>query len=97
MRQAYQYPRWFWLGLAAFVVVLALWLVPGPAVPHRGMLGKRGSVQRACMPEGTVTVAGELWRARSLGDVDLRPGEVVVVRDVEGLCLLVERPGADAA
>jgi membrane protein implicated in regulation of membrane protease activity len=60
--------------------------VTGP----EAMLGRRGVVLRACVPEGTVRVGGELWAARSLVELRLSEGAEVIVRDVEGLCLLVE-------
>jgi membrane protein implicated in regulation of membrane protease activity len=62
-----------------------------------GMLGRHAVVQAACAPEGTVRVRSELWRARSLDDTSLQVGEAVVVREVDGLCLLVERVKSGAA
>jgi membrane-bound ClpP family serine protease len=61
-----------------------------------GMLNKEGIVRADCAPEGMVEVGGELWKARSLGGT-LAVGESVVVRDIEGLCLLVERLDSGAA
>lgn len=56
-----------------------------------GMLGKCGVVQTDCAPEGTVRVHGELWRARALDPMPIHVGEAVLIRELEGLCLLVER------
>lgn len=61
------------------------------ATGPEAMIGKRGVVLRACAPEGMVQVGSELWAARSLVELALPEDAQVVVRDVEGLCLLVER------
>jgi membrane-bound serine protease (ClpP class) len=52
------------------------------------VVGKRGFVQRALDPEGTVQVASELWSARSAG-ADIAEGVEVQVEAAEGLCLIV--------
>lgn len=59
-----------------------------------GMIGLTGRVQTALVPEGTVFVRGELWRARSRMNVP--PGESVRVTGVEGLCLDVEAENDEA-
>jgi membrane protein implicated in regulation of membrane protease activity len=55
-----------------------------------GMLGKQAIVRAECAPEGTVRVRNELWRARALDSASLPVGATVIVREVDGLCLLVE-------
>jgi membrane-bound serine protease (ClpP class) len=57
-------------------------------VGAEALVGRRAVVATACMPEGQVRVAGELWRARCDAGADL--GDVVVVREVDGLTLRVE-------
>jgi membrane protein implicated in regulation of membrane protease activity len=54
------------------------------------MLGKQAIVRAECAPEGTVRVRNELWRARALDSASLPVGATVIVREVDGLCLLVE-------
>jgi membrane protein implicated in regulation of membrane protease activity len=55
-----------------------------------GMIGLGGRVARACRPEGTVEVHGEIWNAVSADGKPLRTGETVRVVDLEGLLLVVE-------
>ena len=62
-----------------------------------GMLGRAAVVQAVCAPEGTVRVGSELWRARCLDGAALQVGQAVLVREVDGLCLLVERTKSGAA
>ena len=52
------------------------------------LVGRRAVVAADCMPEGQVRVAGELWRARCEGGASA--GDEVVVREVDGLTLVVE-------
>ncbi len=54
------------------------------------LVGRRAVVSTDCNPEGQVRVAGEIWRARC--DVGALAGDGVVVREVDGLTLVVE-PG----
>lgn len=56
------------------------------------MVGKRGVVVSDLWPEGQVRIGGELWRARCEGGCD--SGTDVVVRDVQGLTLVVEPSGS---
>lgn len=52
------------------------------------LVGRRAIVATACMPEGQVRVAGELWRAHCRAGA--AAGDAVVVREVDGLTLVVE-------
>jgi membrane protein implicated in regulation of membrane protease activity len=52
------------------------------------LVGKSGIASTDLWPEGQVRIAGEIWRARCSGGCDV--GTKVVVREVEGLTLLVE-------
>jgi membrane protein implicated in regulation of membrane protease activity len=58
--------------------------VTGP----EALIGRTARVITTCRPAGQVRVAGELWRARSASGAD--PGDEVVVRDRDGLTLLVD-------
>lgn len=52
------------------------------------LVGKRGVATGDLWPEGQVKVSGELWRARCEGGCSA--GTEVVVREVDGLTLVVE-------
>ncbi|HUH15588.1 MAG TPA: NfeD family protein [Gaiellaceae bacterium] len=52
------------------------------------LVGRRALVAAACMPEGQVRVAGELWRAHCRAGAAV--GDSVVVREIDGLTLVVE-------
>ena len=52
------------------------------------LVGRRAVVAADCMPEGQVRVAGELWHAYC--DTGAGAGDEVVVREVNGLTLVVE-------
>ena len=58
------------------------------AVGAETLVGRRAIVATDCMPEGQVRVAGELWRAHCRGGASV--GDEVVVREVDGLTLVVE-------
>ena len=53
------------------------------------LIGQRGSVVVACLPDGQVRLAGEIWEAHSEDGAE--QGETVVVTGRDGLKLLVER------
>jgi membrane-bound serine protease (ClpP class) len=57
-----------------------------------GMIGELGVVRTPFAPEGKVFVHGELWNAVAPGE--LKVGERVVVKKVNGLMLEVEKEGA---
>jgi len=57
-------------------------------VGAEALVGQRAVVAADCMPQGQVRVAGELWQARCA--VGAGVGDDVVVREVEGLMLVVE-------
>ena len=54
------------------------------------LVGRRAVVSADCMPDGQVRVAGELWRAHC--EAGASEGDEVVVREVDGLTLVVEPP-----
>jgi membrane protein implicated in regulation of membrane protease activity len=63
--------------------------------PPPRLVGVRGRAVEPLAPRGWVRVAGELWRAETRG-APVEAGAEVVVREVHGLTLRVERPEADA-
>jgi membrane protein implicated in regulation of membrane protease activity len=94
-----------WIGLAA----LALWLVkdlafyplvreayrPNHECASRRMIGARGTATERLEPTGYVRVGAELWRARMApGEGAVELGDTVVVREVEGLTLVVAPAGS---
>ena len=52
------------------------------------LVGRKAVVSVECRPQGQVRVAGEIWQARC--DAGAGVGEDVVVREVDGLLLVVE-------
>jgi membrane-bound serine protease (ClpP class) len=54
----------------------------------QGLIGERGVAQTSLSPQGKVFVHGELWDA--VASSNLSPGQLVVVRQVEGLQLQVD-------
>jgi membrane protein implicated in regulation of membrane protease activity len=87
---------WNWTAVAAAgVVELAeAWLFirwsqrRRSVVGAEALMGRRAIVAADCRPEGQVRVAGELWRARCAGGAAV--GDEVVVRELDGLTLVVE-------
>ena len=67
-----------------------------PPAGIEGLVGSVGIARTDLVPDGEVTAAGSLWRARTLGAA-LPEGTKVRVRSVSGLLLLVEHAGEDAA
>ena len=57
-------------------------------VGAEALVGRQAVVAADCMPAGQVRIAGELWQARC--DVGAGVGDEVVVRQVDGLTLVVE-------
>jgi membrane-bound serine protease (ClpP class) len=58
----------------------------------QGLIGETAVAQTALTPEGKVFVHGELWDA--VASSSLPPGQLVVVRKIDGLTLQVEPLGA---
>ncbi len=52
------------------------------------LVGRKAVVSLECRPQGQVKVAGEIWQARCDAGADV--GEDVLVREVDGLLLVVE-------
>lgn len=87
---------WSWLAVGlgagweiAETVLIVRWSQRRrPVVGAEALVGRRAVIAADCMPEGQVRVAGELWRARCAGGATA--GDEVVVREVDGLTLVVE-------
>ncbi|HEX4931310.1 MAG TPA: NfeD family protein [Gaiellaceae bacterium] len=87
---------WSWLAVAlgaaweiAETVLIVRWSQRRRSVVGaEALVGRQAVVAADCMPEGQVRVAGELWRARCEGGVGV--GDEVVIRQVDGLTLVVE-------
>jgi len=78
------------LGLiTAFLMTIALRARRNKVVTgSQGMIGETGVAQTSLSPQGKVFVHGELWDAVS--SVDIPIGQLVVVRQVDGLILQVD-------
>jgi membrane-bound serine protease (ClpP class) len=78
------------LGLiTAFLMTIALRARRNKVVTgSQGMIGETGIAQTMLSPQGKVFVHGELWDAVSSHDIPI--GQLVVVRQVDGLILQVD-------
>jgi len=63
--------------------------------PHT-MIGLRGWAMEDLSPLGKVKVRGEIWRASSRSGTIMR-GEAVMVVALDGLTVIVDRPGMQGA
>jgi membrane-bound serine protease (ClpP class) len=87
---------WSWLVVAlgagwelAETILIVRWSQRRRSVVGaEALVGQRGVAAGDCMPEGQVRITGELWRARCAGGVSA--GDEVVVREVDGLTLVVD-------
>lgn len=59
-----------------------------PVVSTEAMVGRYGKVTTPLTPDGYVQLDGELWQASSVGPY-AEKGDEVIVREVNGLTLLV--------
>jgi membrane-bound serine protease (ClpP class) len=60
----------------------------------QGLIGETGVVHSALAPQGKVFVRGEIWDA--IASSSLAPGQLVVIRQIDGLTLRVEPVSAAA-
>jgi membrane protein implicated in regulation of membrane protease activity len=87
---------WSWIAVgvgAAWEIaetgLLIWWSQRRKAVVGAEALVSRTAIVAAdCMPNGQVRIAGELWQARC--EAGAGAGDEVVVREVDGLTLVVE-------
>jgi membrane-bound serine protease (ClpP class) len=64
--------------------------VSTPTIGREWMVGEQGTARTSVAPEGTVTVRGAPWRARTNRATPIAAGEPVRVSAIEGLLLEVE-------
>jgi membrane-bound serine protease (ClpP class) len=85
------------LGLiTAFLMTIAVRARRNKVVTGaQGLIGQTGVAQTVLAPEGKVFVHGELWDA--VATSPLPPGQLIVVRRIDGLTLQVEPLGATPA
>ena len=75
--------------ITAFLMTIALKARPNKVVTgEQGLVGETGVAQTALSPQGKVFVHGELWNA--VASAPLPIGQMVIVRQVDGLTLHVE-------
>jgi membrane protein implicated in regulation of membrane protease activity len=60
-------------------------------VGAEGMILKTGTVIKKCDPEGKVRIGNETWRALAIDKSELDIGVTVIVRDITGMTLIVEK------
>jgi membrane-bound serine protease (ClpP class) len=79
--------------ITAFLMTIALKARRNKVVTGaQGIVGETGVAQTALSPQGKVFVHGELWDA--VASSALPPGQLVVVRKIDGLTLQVDPLGA---
>jgi membrane-bound serine protease (ClpP class) len=78
-------------ALFAIAAVISLWKHKQAGTGQIQLLGSSAVVESDLAPEGTVLVAGELWRARSVDGTTMASGEQVEVAAIEGHLVLVKR------
>jgi membrane-bound serine protease (ClpP class) len=82
--------------ITAFLMAIALKARRNKVVTGaQGLVGDTGVAQTALSPQGKVFVHGELWDA--VASSALPPGQLVVVRRIDGLTLRVDPLGATSA
>jgi membrane-bound serine protease (ClpP class) len=90
-----------WWTVVLVVGGIALMMVAGmpamlrarfstPTIGRESMVGEMGAAAADVDPEGTVTVRGALWRARTNRATPIVAGDIVRVVAIDGLLLEVE-------
>ncbi|MEA2717049.1 MAG: hypothetical protein QOI99_1366 [Actinomycetota bacterium] len=90
-----------WLTLVVIVVAVVLLMVSGlpsmvrsrfstPTIGRESMIGAMGEARTAVDPEGTVSLRGGLWRARTNRATPIGEGDAIRVVSIDGLLLEVE-------
>ena len=77
--------------LAVFVILAAMSRHKKSATSEITLIGSRAQVDSPLVPEGTVLVNGELWRARSADGIHIASHTIVQVVGLSGHLLLVQR------
>jgi membrane-bound serine protease (ClpP class) len=94
----YIHPEWWIYAalIAGFLLYLSIKLYifyphfKTPVTGSEALVGSTGKTLEKLNPEGKVHVHGEIWEARAQND-DIKRGERIVVVDVEGLELIVQK------
>lgn len=60
-------------------------------VGAEGMISKTGIAIKKCDPEGKVKIGNETWRALAIDKSEIAIGTNVIVRDMTGMTLIVEK------
>ncbi|HKR61401.1 MAG TPA: NfeD family protein [Pyrinomonadaceae bacterium] len=82
------------LGVAALLTiagVISLWKHKKSGTGKIQLLGAPAVAETELDPEGTVLIAGELWRARSVDGTTIPASQRVEVAGIEGHLVLVKR------
>ncbi|MEA2901841.1 MAG: hypothetical protein QOH36_1728 [Actinomycetota bacterium] len=90
-----------WLTMLVLVVCVVLLMVSGlpsmvrsrfstPTIGRESMIGEMGEARTAVDPEGTVSLRGGLWRARTNRATPIGEGDPIRVIAIDGLLLEVE-------
>ncbi len=87
------------LGNVALLIKFALSAKKAPKYtsPYQHVIGTMGVASTDLTPQGTVQVGGEPWSAASATGESIRAGESVIVLDIEGLTVRVERAPEELA
>jgi membrane protein implicated in regulation of membrane protease activity len=91
-------PAWFIFGLIGFWVMKDVVMFPFvwrayESTPPKfvdAVIGAHGVAEERLASSGYVRVRDELWKARVIGSREIRKGETVRIRGIQGLTLLVE-------
>jgi len=97
-------PRWWAvvlvvIGMALFYVFAMGTVVRSrfstPTLGREHLIGARGIAESGFDPEGTVTIDGARWKARSHRAAGLQAGDEIEVIEVKGIVLEVGPPSSD--
>ncbi len=58
---------------------------------EHGMISKKGVVLENCNPSGKVKIGSEIWNAESIDGKFISKQENIIVRDINGLLLIIEK------
>jgi len=83
------------VGMFVFIIHIAV--IPSfhrkQVTGREGMIGTQGKVVEPLTPVGAITIKGEYWRAKSVGN-NIDADENVEIVGLEGLTLKVKRKGS---
>lgn len=60
-----------------------------------GILGSSGKAGTDIRPRGDVIIRGEVWKARSFKNENIRKGDTIRVMDIKSLLLVVSKKKAE--